>query len=350
MEEERRNNRSCCCLPPADSAPWLLYTHGNSRKAKMQTFCTISSEYFVKSIPLLRGKEVFSSNGEWIVLCDVDDRKIFSLWNSISSQVIYLPPLNALDDGVDISCAVVLPSCEHDDDNFSVFLFADEVAFSCKPFRVNSSWVVQNTELLGERAEVVDVVTCNGIIYGYADLPCGDGGRTSQLVIIEVNNGSDLDGPLTLKSLDVKSPNAGFCYVCSSSRLLESCGRVYNVQIHSRKEVGRKIDAVNVWEVDLRLMKWVRLKCLNGRAFFLGNRCSTWCWGSTVHGESGGVQGNSVYFAASAFFGSSKALFHYNFEDCSLTSSVPCPNLPLPFDPPAWVMSQHQRLASFLNL
>ncbi|KAJ8447636.1 hypothetical protein Cgig2_031690 [Carnegiea gigantea] len=316
MEEQKRKIQ--CCLPPAGPAPWLVYTHGSSRKRKMQTFCAVSSsplhtECF-KSIRQLCGKEIFSSSGEWLLLCDLDDSKIFSLYTS--------SPLNALDDEVLIACCLVIPSCGHGDDNFNIFSFADGVAFSYQSSRNNNSWVVQSTELLGQRVHVRNVVTCNGIIYGHA--PVGNSGGDSDFVIIEINdNCSDLDGPgpLTLRSLKVKHADAGFMYAGHSKHFLESCGRVYMVVLHVRNPETRTVCAVNIWELDLSLMKWVR--------------------GFKVPHGAGGI----LVTVNPEYYGMTVALYQYNSEECSLASLLPCPNLPPASCPPTWVVSQCQRFA-----
>lgn len=208
---------------------------------------------------------------------------------------------------------------------------------------------MQSTELLGQRVHVRNVVTCNGIIHGHA--PVGNSGGDSDLVIIEVNDnciGLDGAGPLTLRSLKVKYADAGFKYAGHSKHFLESCGRAYMVVLHARDPETRTVCAVNIWELDLSLMKWVRVKFLGGRAFFIGVQSCTWCWGDIGHGESRGIEGNSVYFFVPEHYGMTEALYHYNLEDCSLASLLPCPNLPSPSYSPTWVMSQHQRLVTFL--
>lgn len=354
--EEETSNRPSCCLPPAGPAPWLVYTHGNSRKRKMQTFCTISSEYCFKSIPLLRGKYIFSSNDGWLLLHDNDNLKMFTLWNPPSSQVIHLPPLNAMDDGVRISCALVCPPREDDDGrDFNVFLFAEGLAFSYRPSRDDNTWVVQSIEILGQRAKVEYAITCNGIVYAEVFVSSGiefeDDEYPQQFffVIIEVNNhDSYFDCSLPLRLLEVECPDDNFKYICSRKHLLASCGRVYTVTIHTR-EGDRRMCAVTIWELDLCTMTWVRVNCLEGRAFFVGAKSCTWCWGSTDHNDSGGVKQNTVYFEISGSdnFGMPEALYSYNLEDESFTSLLPCRNLPSFWDMPIWFMPQYQRLAQY---
>ncbi|KAJ8447624.1 hypothetical protein Cgig2_031678 [Carnegiea gigantea] len=323
----------------------------NSRKRKMQTFCTISSEYCFKSIPLLRGKYIFSSNDGWLLLRDNDNLKMFTLWNPASSQVIHLPPWNALDDGVRISCALVCPPREDDDGrDFNVFLFAEGVAFSYRPYRDNNTWVAQSTKILGQRAAVEDAITCNGVVYAHVYVSSGiefEGDEYPQhsfFAIIEVNNhDSDFDGPLPLRLLEVERVDAGFNYIGWNKHLLASCGRVYTVTIHTR-EADRRMCAVSIWELDLCMMTWVRVNCLEGRAFFVGAKSCTGCWGSTDHNDSGGVKQNTVYFEISGTDGFSmpKALYSYNLEDDSFTALLSCRNLPSFWDMPIWFMPQYQ--------
>lgn len=346
-------NENPSCLPPA---PWLVYTHGNVGAEKMQTFCTISSSppyvrYFLKSIPQLVGKEIMSSNGGWFLLRDLNNLKMFTLWNPTSSRVIHLPPLNVPEDEVDTTfeghdtlSALVCPPGEHGDGgDVNVHVFGDGVAFSYQPTGDSNSWIAQTTELNGKRAKVTLATTCNGIIYAYAAVRSGneDGGYCVHFVIIEVNNhGGDFDGGLTLRLLQTKRVHASFEYKSCNQFLLASCGEVYTVGIYRRSAYTRQSWAVYVWKFDLCSSNWVPIKCLEGRAFFLGRRCCTWCWGNTNHNGLGDVRQNSVYFEGAG----SQAIYIYSLEDCSLTSLLPCPSMPLPPCRPTWVMAQDQRL------
>lgn len=274
-------NENPSCLPPA---PWLVYTHGNVGAEKMQTFCTISSSppyvrYFLKSIPQLVGKEIMSSNGGWFLLRDLNNLKMFTLWNPTSSRVIHLPPLNVPEDevhttfeGHDTLSALVCPPGEHGDGgDVNVHVFGDGVAFSYQPTGDSNSWIAQTTELNGKRAKVTLATTCNGIIYAYAAVRSGneDGGYCVHFVIIEVNNhGGDFEGGLTLRLLQTKRVHASFEYNSCNQFLLASCGEVYTVGIYRRSAYTRQSWAVYVWKFDLCSSNWVPIKCLEGRAFF----------------------------------------------------------------------------------
>jgi len=300
-----------CCLPPASSAPWFVYTQASVRDEKVQTFCTFSSSppyfrYFLKSIPQLCGKQILSSNDGWFLLRHLDNLKLFTVWNPVSSRVIHLPPLNALEDGVVELYTLICPRSEDGDGgDVNVLVFVDGLAFSYRPSGDSNSWIAQTTELNGKRARVKVAVTCNGVIYGNANVSTEDGGFRVYFVLVEV---SDRDGYLTLRLL-ANAPRAGFPYSSGLSGLVASCGKVYTVRVDKRFPFDRgiRICAVSVWEFDLCSSTWVRIKCLGGRAFLLGPRVEAWCWGNTDHNGLGGVRQNSVYL----HFPKSQAIYIY---------------------------------------
>lgn len=346
-------------LPATSPAPWLVYVHVDDNSKKFQTFCTISSgptvnsKYCHKSIPALRGKFIEGSSDGWLVLRDFGDNKIFSLWNLDDEQAIDLPPLEALEDAPTSTFILLCPPHEGDDncgDNLLLLLFADEVAFSCWPKRENCTWVTRNTEMLsGERACVTDAITCNGMVYGYADVASSNdgGGVTYNFVTIEVNDyEKGLDRPITLRRLEADLPDSTFDYRGVYKHLLESCGRIYNVSAHSRQGDDNHICAVNVWELSSDLTKWLRVKNLGDRAFFVGGDSNTWCSCSNAQDEHASIQGNCVYFFVPEGFGTTNALYIYNLEDCSLTSLLPCPKLPSPWYGPTWFMPKYQSICA----
>ncbi|KMT12674.1 hypothetical protein BVRB_4g087730 [Beta vulgaris subsp. vulgaris] len=177
--EDKVNNIRRPPHPPQGETPWLVYTHGNSRKKQIQTFCTSSplppnNNFYIKSIPELRGKSIEGSCYGWLILNDLKDRKIFSLYNSTSFEIINLPPLPLpdIEENIELtSCTLTSPPSANS--NCVLFLFFGNQVFSCHPttIRHNDNWHTQQLQLDSPTMHILHIrnaVTLNGIIYCWA--------------------------------------------------------------------------------------------------------------------------------------------------------------------------------------
>lgn len=238
-------------------------------------------------------------------------------------------------------------------DNCAVLLFCDTQVFSCRlrkdidksTNKTAPRWVQQNIELDGQIAyRLLNVVTCNGVLYGQAQIQCDNWTYFRVLITIEFEE--DNSKFLTFKSLGLKDP-PGRC-IHSYKRhnyWVESCGLVYQFTIWVWPlDVKKHIIKVEVWQLDLCNMIWVPVEYLGNRTFFLGRHCSTWCWAGTGHDPSskgGNFESNCVYLLIR---GLDTILYSYRLQDHSFTLLLPCPDLQTPFCSPSWVMPPHQRI------
>ncbi|XP_021754963.1 uncharacterized protein LOC110720265 [Chenopodium quinoa] len=324
------------CLPPAERSPYLVYTLRNvcgddddDESKPTQTFCTIDegndvSDYsYIKSIPQLRGKFICASCHGWLILGDFVDKFLYYLWNPLTLELIALPPLpnsaytddEALEIYGDLEKyrAYTLITLGDEDleknsvgNNVSVvLLFFDDKVFSYRlssksSSDISSNWINHGLELFGKKLTIHNVITVNKVVYAWAhkyyreDIDGPD--RSSILLSIEVAN--DATDSFTIKSLQMDPlPQNG---LVSSDKLVdywvESCGHVYYIWYLVRRCMDCRIRMVKIYELDLVGNKWVEVKSLDGRAFFLGQDCSTWCWGSNSGDGSGCVRGDCIYF------------------------------------------------------
>ncbi|KAK9748256.1 hypothetical protein RND81_02G045600 [Saponaria officinalis] len=310
--------------------PCLIYTHGNGKSKKVQTFSTsaFNNRSYLKSIPEMRGKSVRAAGQGWLLLRDErsevedPDNYSFTLLNPYTLKSIHLPALNFHDEGRrGVQCALTSPPSDEVDSNCCfIFLFFKGWAFSCL-IRADSScgcWVSRRIELDGEAPSIYHPVALNGVVYGTADFAYR---LPEYLVCFEVV--SDNDG--SNSSIDIKPlphikkperPVLWFMLQQTWFYTLESCGSIYEVHVGTRHYSG--VYAVRVLELDLDRGKWVGVKCLGDRAFLLANYGSTWC------SATGTVKGNSVYFHDTDCV--HEAVVCYSLSDCSSTF-LACPKL-----------------------
>ncbi|XP_056697848.1 F-box/kelch-repeat protein At1g57790 isoform X2 [Spinacia oleracea] len=171
----------------------------------------------------------------------------------------------------------------------------------------------------------------------------------------------DYSHSLTVKSLQMKWPGSGIGCFQSVEYWVESCDQIYYVCVYIRHTEDHRISVVKVLELDLFGRNWVEVKSLDGRAFFLGKDCSTWCWGSntttsdnvksssTRGGGSGCIRGDCVYF----LFPERDCVYYcYSLDDCTLSVFESCPNMQTPYSSPIWLnmMQQHHRSLGVLDV
>ncbi|KAK9748264.1 hypothetical protein RND81_02G046300 [Saponaria officinalis] len=237
-----------------ESLPCSIYTHGNDKSKKVQTFSTsaFNNRSYLRSIPEMRGKVVRAASQGWLLLRDErseaedPDNYSFTLLNPYTLKSIHLPALIFQNGGPIVWCVLTSPPSDEVDSNCCfIFLFFQGWAFSC-PIRANygcGCWISRRIEFEGEARYILHPVALN---------------RPREPIY-----------------------NNWFCTV-------ESCGSIYEVRVGTRHYDG--VHAVQVLELDLDRGKWVEVKCLGDRAFLLANYGSTWCSATAT------VKGNSVYF------------------------------------------------------
>jgi len=298
----------------------------------------------LKAIPELEDKFVRTSCYGWLLLQHSLYFLNFYLWNPMTLETIYLPLLENLldlDDDVRIStCA--LTSSPDDDDDFAVFVFCDYFALSCRPRSDHDPrWRVDEIEIEGEQASISDAIACNRVIYACASYSVGDeDAYKHSLITLKVNVDGDHDDKFSSSLLlDVPDRIHPKCNGYQTY-LLESNSQVYYVCLAVSNDP--RIDAVEIWELNLDKKEWVEVKSLNDRAFFLGRDSCTWCWASTE------VEANSVFLlrALNLDDGLDSTLGQYRLEDHSLTVYLPCPKLLSPRTRPFWFIPEQPRLVN----
>ncbi|XP_010676008.3 uncharacterized protein LOC104891917 [Beta vulgaris subsp. vulgaris] len=331
--------------PLPEQAPWLIYTHGTSKKKQIQTFFTISdNNSYLKSIPILRGKSICGSCHGWLILRDSIDPKQFSLCNLVTEQSLLLPPLSSLPmstlgDTELSTCTLTSPPCSED---CILFLFFTDQVFSCRPkskdedgtsISSSCSWVSQKIDIDGKRTGLYSAISHKGLIYCCALSP------VHRILLLCMKVADDPSNTLT-KFLQLEEPICTFRRATSNYYIVESCGHIYWVCPCSRYGQDLSINNVEIWELDMHSKKWVHVKCLGGRAFFVALNCSTWCWASN------GLQENCVYLLVPSE--NDKIFYSYSLDEKSLTVFRPLPNLKTPYSTPVWFNAmpqhEHQRL------
>ncbi|CAO2839031.1 unnamed protein product [Amaranthus hypochondriacus] len=372
---EDANNKKVA--PPLGNSPWLVFTHGDSRKKMIQTFCSMSSlptnnQSFIKSIPQLRGFDILGSYHGWLILRNIKDHNIISLCNLITLQSISLPPLprkkteendntdindevydddddgdggddDDNDEDEDVFCALTSPP---NSANSLLCLFIKDQVFSCRITTDStiSNWNTQKLKLDGERIESIsNNFIMHGIIYSLTQIynPRTYGIRyylTAIEVVDEKTNtkiNTNIAYSLVIKSLAFTPQDNYGRDIRSMTNLVESYGHVYCVETYIRNAYDDNFSRVTVFELDFSTKNWVEIKSLNGRAFFIDYNSCTWCWGlSSSSFEGLSIQENCVYKIISV---NKRIICCYNIVERSMTLLSLSPYLTTPISSYAWV-------------
>ncbi|CAO2839035.1 unnamed protein product [Amaranthus hypochondriacus] len=266
---ENTNNKKVA--PPLGNSPWLVFTHGDSRKKMIQTFCSMSSlptnnQSFIKSIPQLRGFDILGSYHGWLILRNIKDH---NMCNLITLQSISLPPLprkkTEENDNTDINDE------EYDDDdddgdgdddddndedenvfcaltslpnsaNSVLCLFIKDQVFSCRITTDStiSNWNTQKLKLDGERIESIsNNFIMHGIIYSLTliKIPTTNEIRyyltAIEVVDEEINTkiNTNIAYSLVIKSLALTPLDNYRANIRFMTNLVESYGHVYCVKL-----------------------------------------------------------------------------------------------------------------------
>ncbi|KAK6946910.1 Domain unknown function DUF295 [Dillenia turbinata] len=315
--QTQRKPRQC---PPllTPNVPWLLFPHGDTLKD--QTFCCFNNQSFRKSIPELRNREICGSWHGWLILAD-NDYFLF-LFNLVTFETIPLPQQDTHPDYQIKYCILSSPPSDTTS-KILLFMTDNQTILFCRPG--DKRWTETNykkdLEILSgyKDARIFNVGVCSGKVYA-----CG--GR-SELLLIEFGESNQLVlRPLGIKFVPQKIANS----ICYGSFFIESCGELYGVQIAFRTERHEEIRGIEVLRLDSSRMVWEEERSLKGRAFFLGDDCSTSCPAM----PEAGIQEGSIYFTMSK----DPRLYCFNLEDQSISDSLPCYNLLTPWASPVWVL------------
>ncbi|CAO2839081.1 unnamed protein product [Amaranthus hypochondriacus] len=348
---EDANNKKVA--PPVGNSPWLVLAHGNSRKKMIQTFCSTSSlqtnhQSFIKSIPQLRGFDILGSYHGWLILRNIKNRNIISLCNLVTLQSISLPLLPRLprkesaeeeeddinddnDEHEKATCALTSPP---NSVNSLLCLFIKDQVFSCHITTETSisNWNTQKLELNGQRIEKIrNNVIMHGIIYSLTFIR---NPRTNEIKyyvtaieVLDEEANTNISYSLAIKSLALIPWVNDLIELRYAIYLVESYDHLYCVITYIRNSYDDNISKVSVFELDFPTKNWVKIKSLNGRAFFLSYGDCTWCWGSS------GIQENCVYQIRD----NESIMFCYNIVERSMTVLSLSPNLTTPVSSYAWV-------------
>ncbi|KAH9615596.1 hypothetical protein KSS87_011102 [Heliosperma pusillum] len=335
---------------PGELLPWIVYTHGDAKSKKVQTFSTspFNNKSYLKSVPEMRGKSI-KAHLDWLLLRDQrledPDKYSFTLWNPFTLKSIQLPTLNFHYEGhANMKFALTSSPSPCDDDisnNCFAFLFFEGWAFCCQFHPKGrdvpgcSSWVSERFEVDGVATSMLTVVTLNGILYGCACIiDSVNNSRIDRLVCIKpADDGSN---SFTIKFLPLISmPRAPLMLEQCYTFMVESCGSIYIVLAGTSHDDD--IHGVQVFELDLHKGTWGEVKCLGDRAFLLVQGGCSWWPAST-----GTVKGNCVYILQYEYV--HDAVLCCSLTDCSFTI-LPCPKLLNPRSyRPVWVTPQHNRV------
>ncbi|KAL2944557.1 hypothetical protein RDABS01_032904 [Bienertia sinuspersici] len=300
-----------------------------------QTFCKLTDSNnndnnnniaYIKSIPILPNKSIWGTFHGWSQSLNLP-------------PLPYLPTLGTNAKEVELTCVGLTAPVLN-------------TMFWCRPRLRHSdmiNWVDQILGFNGKLLCVRQTAILKGIIYSFAMVADKEGPFRLQVASMRM-----VDGELKLLSLLPAPIGSKRTCLGSFSFLLESCGLLYIVSVfYVPHGFSNVISVSKVWELDPPKKHWVEVKCLNGRAFFLGQHCSTWCWGSD-NGSTISSSSSSVGYRKDCLYLPFEKLILYSYclAERSITPFQTYQNLqPTGVSDYYWLnfKPQHHRLSAIQN-
>ncbi|OVA01300.1 Protein of unknown function DUF295 [Macleaya cordata] len=354
-EAERSSERRH--LPPGPrAAPWIMFQHGKGKKD--QTFFNLCDEpsngkkTYRKCIPELSGNSFWQSpsNEGWlIVLCNnpKDDNHQYPnsnssskssskwkfgdcfLWNPESLETIQLPSMlhNIEDSKYNhiIDAVMSSPPSNPDYNSMVFFLFGgcpDYALVFCRP-GVYTGWRIQ---YVPKELGVVRGVFCfKGKLH--ISFP------RDQHIEIEILGLDHEVEPFSIQSLHANhQPLSAMLGRFTPFRELYvvSCDEVFRVvQIYHPKFLQKEVWTIEIFRMDFSSMTWVNVKSLGDHVLFFGKNTTMSCSATEM-----GLARGCVYFTLPE----DMSLYKFDLEGESISVSLPCPDLPMPWQSSDWVM------------
>ena len=327
-------------FPAPGKYPWLLYRHGKGYNDL--TFCTISPSGPVKSerkrIPELIDKTaVYCSEDGWLVLADIETKWTYSIWNPATSQCFDLPRLKSKLLFFDsfLSSPPTDPGCL-----VMLFVAKAPIILYCRPgdqewteFNYGESLKAQTSTTKDSRENFLcQPVSCNGRIYATS-------ARIFCLMRINLDKESNTICGISLLNQQ-RPPWYHFHSVLVNLWLVGSGDELFSV--HS---CYGSLDFCDTLTIEINKFNfpsnlWEKVTSLNGRTLFLGEHYSFSCPGPVASSDSDSDmeeagRGSCIYFTDRF----DATLYSYKIEDESITTHLPCPDLPKPWLLfPTWIM------------
>ncbi|XP_071905393.1 uncharacterized protein [Coffea arabica] len=327
-------------FPAPGKYPWLLYRHGKGYNDL--TFCTISPSGPVKSerkrIPELIDKTVvYCSEDGWLVLADIETKWTYSIWNPATSQCFDLPRLKSKLLFIDsfLSSPPTDPGCL-----VMLFVAKAPIILYCRPgdqewteFNYGESLKAQTSTTKDSRENFLcQPVSCNGRIYATS-------ARIFCLMRINLDKESNTICGISLLNQQ-RPPWYHFHSVLVNLWLVGSGDELFSV--HS---CYGSLDFCDTLTIEINKFNfpsnlWEKVTSLNGRTLFLGEHYSFSCPGPMASCDSDSDmeeagRGSCIYFTDRF----DATLYSYKIEDESITTYLPCPDLPKPWLLfPTWIM------------
>jgi hypothetical protein len=303
MREARDEKQLMLSYPPTkpQSYPWLVI--GDGKDQERQTFFSISEEcFYPRFIPEMCNKVICTSTNGWLVLKDLNSMN-FCLLNPTSKEMVQLPSLDGINDKV--ICILSSTPSNHNhqshvvfiDTKASMFYFCrlGDDKFNKQAFETNRPMFFLDATFHGGKIYFL-------ICYGPLFFP---------LITAEIVDSEIRFTELETEELSNPSP---LDIICSVDYLIESCGELLYVHKMLFGLYKRKVYGFLVFRMDFSEKKWVQMKNIGKRTIFLSERRAMCCFV-----EEKGVQRNSIYFTKADRF-----LYVFDFEDESISKSLPC--------------------------
>eukprot|EP00268_Persea_americana_P002030 TRINITY_DN10601_c0_g2_i5.p1 TRINITY_DN10601_c0_g2~~TRINITY_DN10601_c0_g2_i5.p1 ORF type:complete len:706 (-),score=62.90 TRINITY_DN10601_c0_g2_i5:107-2224(-) len=287
----------------------LVFQHG--KREQSQTFFNMATgSYHVRSIGQMRKKDVCLSSHGWLLLRD--SRSRCCLFNPASLKEFDLPQLTRKHR----DCLGVL-SASPTDPNCQLILIKKRstIFYSCK-ITQDSKFDEVKFNPLDDNDMFVDAISCKGKIYFFTCL--------SRFGEISVGPGNHFAKPTFL---DVNAPIRPLWYR-TESYLVESCGEVFLV-CQLLHWTCNWVFSFMVFKMDFSEMRWVLVKSIGDRLFFLSKSSSQSC-----SAFESGLEGNQIFF----FLPDDKSLYSFHMKERSISVDLTCPNVQPPWKSPFWLV------------
>ncbi|KAF9614472.1 hypothetical protein IFM89_018719 [Coptis chinensis] len=311
------------------AAPRLVFPNGEGTK-KLTFFDILSypnEKSYTKNFDEIFGCCCLASINGWLIMMDYLSKEDHCfLWNPDTREIIDLPPRDE-DDIEQIKnsgCILLSPPANLD----CTVLFVGKSFFLW--WRVGDKiWTKDEYEIVRDGIKIDDyidkVISCtDGTIYAL----------TMQRLTIIIDR--EPCGKLSVRTLDFERPQYYPETLCFHAYLVESCGEIIFVVIHSEGVTFKGVNHIELFKMDFSEEAWVIMDCLGDNVIFVSTIGAD---SMSVSATQSGLKGNCIYFT---LVQDKHNLYVFDLEDESISIYLPCPNLRTPSSLPFWLLPSNR--------